>query len=181
MQNLRCCLLPLIRVLPVLFLAGMACGYAGICVAMVFTLKEAAPPEIQIRVGGGGKSIHTVSFDVPLANAGDGTPVAGSRRIWIHLELRTTAATPLTGFLTVDSSTPLDNGTGGTIPVSDISWTTQDGELPSGSFAGTSNQLLTSFSGSIRVRDRLSFSFANDTLYDAGTYTGQVIYTWSAP
>lgn len=147
----------------------------------MFTLKDAAPPEILIQVGGGGKSIHTVTFDVPLANAGDGTPIAGSRRIWIRLEIRSTAATPLTGFLTVDSSTPLDNGAGGTIPVSDISWTSEDGEIPSGSYTGTSNQLLASFSGSLRIRDRLSFSFANDALYDAGTYTGQVTYTWSAP
>ena len=164
-----------------LLLAGIACGYSKIAEAVVFTLKDAAPPEILIPVGGGGKSIHTVTFDVPLANAGDGTPVTGSRRIWIRLEIRSTAATHLTGFLTVDSSTPLDNGAGGTIPVSDISWTAEDGDIPSGTYTGTSNQLLASFTSSVRVRDRLSFSFANTSLYDAGTYTGQVTYTWSAP
>jgi hypothetical protein len=29
--------------------------------------------------------------------------------------------------------------------------------------------------------DWLSFTFANDALYDPGTYSGQITYTWSAP
>ena len=70
---------------------------------------------------------------------------------------------------------------GATIPTSEISWTARDGDIPSGSYLGISNQSLASFTSSVRVVDRLTFSYANQNIYDAGTYNGQVTYTWSAP
>ncbi|HYQ71517.1 MAG TPA: hypothetical protein VET88_06255, partial [Gammaproteobacteria bacterium] len=75
----------------------------------------------------------------------------------------------------------LSNGAGGTIPVTSISWLSSSGDIPSGTFSATSNQLLASFHGTVRVMDWHTFSFANDALYDPGTYNGQITYTWSAP
>lgn len=167
-----------IRILYAGLLAGLATCHVE---AAVFILKDRADSSLTIHIGTGGKNIPSVNFDVPLANVGDGTPVSGSRRIKIQLEIRATATSPLTGYLTVDSSIPLSNGAGGTIPLTSISWTTSSGEIPSGTFAGTSNQLLATFPGSARIMDWHTFSFANDALYDPGTYSGQITYTWSAP
>jgi hypothetical protein len=161
-----------------LLLAGLAACHAE---AAVFILKDRADSSLSIHLGTGGPNIARVDFDVPVANIGDGTPVSGSRQIKIQLELRSTAARPLTGFLTVDSSIPLSNGAGGTLPLSSISWMSRSGDIPSGTFSGTSNQLLATFPASIRIMDWLRFTFANDALYDPGTYSGQITYTWSAP
>ena len=110
--------------------------------ARVFNIRNGAPPEISIRVGSGGRNISRVDFLVPSADIGSGIPVDSNRKINIRLVIRAPAANPLTGFLTVDSSTPLDNGSWATIPASEISWTARSGDIPSGSFAGTSNQPL---------------------------------------
>lgn len=149
--------------------------------AAVFILNDRADSSLTIHLGTGGPNITSVNFDVPVANIGDGTPVSGSRRIKIQLEIRSTAARPMTGYLTVDTSIPLSNGAGGTIPLSSISWLSRSGDIPSGTFSGTGNQLLATFPGSARIIDWHSFIFANDALYDPGTYLGQITYTWSAP
>jgi hypothetical protein len=175
--------------LPVLLLTAVTvillAGYGSVAMAAVtFTLKDNTKPRITIQVGKRGQSenqIDTVSFTVPSVSPGDGTPIRGSDDIAISLELRTTASNPLTAFLTVDSATPLINGQGSTIPTSKISWIANDGDIPSGAFAGTSNQLLVSYSGYVSVTDQHTFYYANDAVYDAGTYNGQVTYTWFVP
>jgi len=150
--------------------------------AAVFVLNgRLVDSSISIRIGSGGKNVSTVTFDVPVANTGDGTPVAGSRPINMQLEIRSPASNPLVGYLTADSSLPLSNGAGNSIPLTDISWTSKDGSIPSGTFSGISNQLLGSFTSPARISDMHRYSFANDTLYDPGIYSGQIIYTWSAP
>ena len=170
----------------VMLLFALLAGVIGDAVnnpaeAVVFNISNRAVPLISIQVGSSGSTINQVNFDVSSTAIGNGTPVAGSRRINFRLVVRAPASNPLTAFLTVDSSTPLDNGSGATIPVSEISWTARDGEIPSGSYAGTINQLLASFTSSVRVTERHSFSYLNQNIYDAGTYNGQVTYTWSAP
>lgn len=159
---------------------ALACNWpAG---AAVFVINgRIVDSSISIRIGSGGPNVSTVTFDVPVASTGDGTAVDGSRPINMHLEIRSPASNPLVGYFTVDSSQPLTNGTGGSIPLTDINWMSDDGTIPSGTFGGISNQLLGSYPSSNRISDRHRFSFANDALYDPGTYTGQVVYTWSAP
>jgi hypothetical protein len=149
--------------------------------AFVFNIKNEAIPEIEIQVGSGGKAISTVAFDVPLDGVGTGVPVAGNRSIRIRLIIRSPASNPVTGILTVDSASPLRNGSGATIPASDISWTARHGDIPSATYAGSANQLLVTYTGSVRVDDWHTFSYGNRSVYDAGTYSGQVTYTWSAP
>jgi hypothetical protein len=146
---------------------------------VVFTFPNPGNSSLSIRIGGG--NISTVTFDVPAANTADGTPITGSQQIDIRLVIRAPASTPLTGFLSVDSSVPLSNGAGGSIPLTSISWTSSDRSIPDGSFNGTANQLLASFPSPTRITDTLTFTFANDALYDPGTYNGQITYTWSAP
>lgn len=171
----------LLTALLLLSAAGFLPSCAGNAQAAVFTLKDRTNPKITIQVGSPGGQIDAVTFTVPSTNPGDGTPVIGSNVITISLEIQATASNPLTAFLTVNSATPLNNGRGSTIPASKIRWTASDGEIPSGAFAGTGNQLLASYTSSISVSDRHTFYYANDTVYDAGTYTGQVTYTWFVP
>jgi hypothetical protein len=148
--------------------------------AIVFNIGNGAPAEIYIQVGRR-NSISRVRFRVANDDVGSGNPVNGDSRIDIQLLIRAPASRPLTGFLTVDSSTPLNNGSGATIPVSEIGWIASSGDIPSGSFTGTSTQQLASFTSSVRVTDRHTFSYKNRNIYDAGTYNGQVTYTWFAP
>jgi hypothetical protein len=162
-----------------LLLAGLAACHAGLASAAVIILNNRGNSSLSIRVGGG--NISTVTFNVPAANSGSGTPITGSQQIDIRLVIRAPASNPMTGFLSVDSSVPLSNGAGDIIPLTSISWTASDGSIPSGSFNGTSNQLLASFPSSARITETHTFTFANDTLYDPGTYNGQITYTWSAP
>lgn len=162
-----------------LLLAGLAAFHAGLAVAAVFTFNNSGNSSLSIRIGKG--NISTVTFVVPAANTADGTPVTGSEQIDISLVIQAPASNPMTGFLSVDSSIPLSNGAGGSIPLTSISWTASDGDIPSGSFNGTANQLLASFPGPTRITDTHTFTFANDALYDPGTYNGQITYTWSAP
>lgn len=161
-------------------LAVMAGWHTSLAMATIFTLNDSGRnTSLSIRIGGG--NISTVTFDVPAASTGNGTPVTGSEAIDIRLVIRAPATAPLTGFLSVDSSVPLDNGAGGTIPLTSISWTSSDSSIPSGSFNGTASQLLASFPSAARIEVTHTFTFANDTLYDPGTYNGQITYTWSAP
>ena len=148
--------------------------------AKVFTLKNVATPTLSIQVGDK-KKISEVDFDVKADDVGNGIPVQGKKKIKFTLILRATAANHLSGFLTVDSATPLSNGSGGIIPTTEISWVAKDGSIPSGTFTGTTNQPLTSFVSSRRVTDTHNFEYLNQNVYDPGIYTGQVTYTWAAP
>ena len=149
--------------------------------AAVFILNNVATPTLSIQVGHKNK-ISQVDFDVKANDVLAGTPVDGKKDVDFTLIIRATAANPLTGFLTVDCATPLSNGSGGFMPTSEISWTSQDGDIPSGSFDGFStNQPLASFTSSRQIEDRHSFQYKNQNVFDAGTYNGQVTYTWAAP
>jgi len=163
-------------------LAGLVACHAGLAAAAVFILNNPGKnSSVSIRIGSPGGTINKVTFDVPAANTSDGTPIPGAEQIDIRLVIRAPAANPLTGFLSVDSSVPLSNGAGGSIPLTNISWTASDGDIPSGSFNGTANQLLASFPSPAQITDTHTFTFANNALYDPGTYTGHITYTWSAP
>ena len=153
--------------------------------AVTFNLNNRATPRINIRVGAGGSNVTEVAFAVPASQIGNSTAVNASGSVRIEVEIRASAATPLTGFLTVDSlSNPLENtdpGSTSSIPFSEISWTARDGDIPSGSFKDEINQDIVSFQSSQRYRDSHSFSYANTMLIESGTYEGHVIYTWAVP
>lgn len=170
-------------------LAGLLLWSAVADADIKFNLKDTAPPQIKIRIGSGGKKTSTVSFTVDPGQLGNGTPIASSRgRIHIRLEIRSTAANPLACTLTVDSlSDPLKNtASSTTIPFSEISWTADEELIPSGVFQETMDQYIIDSPSltnepSFRVRDRLTFSYANSSVIEAGSYEGGVKYTWAAP
>lgn len=131
------------------------------------------------------------SSDTPAATVANGVTVTAEAVVpfweantWDQLDLH------------VDSSVALScvagSGCGSTlIPFSEISWRSYNKgtqyaayEIQDGRFDDSSNQELFSFyfrGGSLRLSNDLVFSYDNDTLYPAGHYRGQVVYTVSMP
>jgi len=165
-----------------LLVCALWCAMAD---AVVFNLNNRATPRINIRVGAAGSNITEVAFTVPAGQIGDTNPITAAGRVRIQVVIRASAANPLTGFLTVDSlSNPLENtdpGSTSSIPFSEISWTAQDGDIPSGKFQDEIDQDIVSFQSSQRYRDFHTFSYANTLEIESGTYEGHVIYTWAVP
>jgi len=142
------------------------------------------PAEVRIRVGAR-RGVTTVTHNVPATNVGDGTPVAGGpNRILIEASARRvdfSSASSTNFIITVDSSTPLTNGTD-IIPFTNISWTARDGDIPSGTFTGSPAQVILAPTSAIsRVSDRHRFYYNNTQIIPYGTYTGRVTYTVSVP
>ena len=137
--------------------------------------------QLLLAVGTTGPFINTVSMDVPGAEVGNpASPVVGSPTIRVILLARAPAGTP--NFeLVVDSATPLSNGSGGTIPMTEIAWTSADGSLGDGSFDATIDQLLMTAPPDRVVFDFLTFRYLNSTVPPAGNYVGRVRFTLSVP
>lgn len=100
---------------------------------------------------------------------------------------RTNAANgPASATLRVTSPANLVNATGDTIPFSQIGWTVSaagssvPGVIPAGSFNGAT-QTLTTIPANTYIENCHAFSYANSAVRAAGTYTGQVTYTLTAP
>ena len=140
--------------------------------------------EVRIRVGAA-TGITTVTHNVPATQVGDGTPIEGAlASVLIEASARrvTPRAANRTYFIvSVDSSTPLSSGTN-TIAFTNISWTAQDGDIPSGNFNGSSAQvILEPTRARFLVRDWHTFYYNNTQIVPYGTYTGSVTYTVSVP
>ncbi|MCL1634980.1 hypothetical protein M2650_10105 [Luteimonas sp. SX5] len=161
--------------------------------------------------GGGtpqtGGAINLVSLVVPAAVLGNGTDLAMTTNassgvsnydgyafcdvpaeIYIGGFYRR-AAFSGSGTATLTASVPanLTNASGDTIPFSQISWTSSgngDGTtaqpVPAGSFS-SGTQTLASFPSNSWRESCHSFRYGNDAVVAAGTYTGRVVYTLSAP
>ncbi|QMV75627.1 hypothetical protein HS961_04645 [Comamonas piscis] len=136
-----------------------------------------------------------------------GTPAIDISVTPIRPATSASAARPVT--LRVDSSVGLSCQSGPCgatiIPFSKISWSASNtsgagaGDIQSGQFTGAANQQLASFNANATFcsfpliifclgwtyqsnaisATRLTFSFANDTIYPAGTYQGAVYFTAS--
>ncbi len=75
------------------------------------------------------------------------------------------------------------------IPLSKVSWVSGNATAPaggvfdmqSGTFSDGAAQTLASFPSRRRMQNNLTFKFANDAVYPAGTYSGVVTFTASMP
>ena len=90
------------------------------------------------------------------------------------------------GPLTATAPATLSNGAGDTVAFSQISWTSSGNgntgtqPIPAGNFA-SAVQTLGVFPVNRWNESCHSFSYANDAVVAAGTYTGTVTYTLSTP
>lgn len=91
--------------------------------------------------------------------------------------------------LTASVPVSLNNGSGQSIPFSQISWTSSGNSetagtaqpFPSGTFAGGTQQAIGTIARNQWAESCHKFSYRNSSVVPAGTYTGRVTYTLSAP
>jgi hypothetical protein len=171
--------MPSIRLITLLFLfTALACPVpAG---AVRFRVINAPPAMLLLSIGSSGSRIDRVSFNVKAAELGNGIAIRGNPPIRIVVANRATPGGSRIAMLTADSSTPLQNGNH-TVPLSVISWTSQDGDIPAGRYDDSSNQFLLSFPNSQQISDQHRFFYDNADILEAGTYTGRVTYTLTMP
>lgn len=148
-------------------------------------------------------TVNVVSANVPAASLGNGTPVAMNSnsaaansfldgfnvcnpptQVYIGGWVRVPGTTG-TGVMSVSTPTNLTNGAGDTVPFSSISWSsTANGNATAHIAAGTFNGAtvaLASIAANTWVENCMTFSYANSSVYPAGTYTGRAVYTLSLP
>lgn len=170
----------------VVLLAFSVPGYA-----LRFSVAS-GPPFVFIQIGHGSLTrdgllgppiamVDEVTFPVPPGvQLGDGTPIIGTPVIPMAF-LGYSGGNQANYIVTMDSSGGLVNGSGDVMPFSEISWTTQDGDIPGGQFNDSGNQLLQQYNfrgnRSRGVIDYLTFTYANTSGYPAGDYAGRVTYT----
>ena len=155
-------------------------------------------------VPGDNPAVNLVSVTIPAANLGNGTAAMitnstvansaydGRAFCTIPTEVYVAgfhrAAAP-NGFAALTASVPanLTNVDGSTIPFDQISWVSgpindPTPAIPSGTFAaGAMTQLIYSMPESRWIESCLRFNYANTQQVQAGTYTGRVTYTLTAP
>ena len=148
-------------------------------VTIVIGSPRFPPPVVFIAIGRFGGTVSEVNFTIPSANVGDGTPITGTPPIWVLVAARAAPPNSRTVELVADSSNPLTNGLS-TTPFTTISWTSSDADIPSGTFNG-GIQLLMSFLNSRIIFSNHTFSYSNTEILEAGTYRGTVTYTLSMP
>ena len=145
------------------------------CYALRFSIAGGVP-FIYIQVGHGFLSsygllggpagqIDEVTFAFPGGVAiGDGTEITGTPTIPIGF-LGYSGGNQANYQVTIDSSSGLVNADNDVIPFSQIRWTTQDGDIPSGQFDGSPSQFLQQYNfrgnRSRGVVDYLTFIYAN--------------------
>jgi hypothetical protein len=182
---------------------GLAPGFAFVDAANALTFVIAnGTPQIYLRIGRTGGTASVVSFTVTGANGGNGTPIAGTvpanagaasaaetpnfavcpgNYVRIVARARSTAGTPRTATLTVNSTAGIVSGAN-TIPFTQFDWISDDAaDLPAGTFTGAPSQPLTSFTTSREVGACHQFRFLNTQVYPAGTYAGNLIYNLQMP
>jgi hypothetical protein len=150
-------------------------------------------------------TINVVSVSVPANVVGNGTAQAmttdstqsdsffdgfafcnAPTQLYIGSYYRTTGNGTNTGTVTATVPTSLMDAAGDTLPFTQISWTSSgNGDsgaepFPAGSFTGTT-QTVGSVAQNQWAESCWTFSYKNTVVPAAGTYTGRVIYTLTAP
>jgi hypothetical protein len=156
-------------------------------------------------------TVNSVSVTLAVAAVGNGTAQAmttnstAADSFWdgyafctVPAELyiggfyRTTGAATAAAQVTATVPAALTDGTGGTIPFSQIKWTSGGGGdtaangflpevFPGGTFVNGGVQTVGSMASNTWNESCWSFSYLNTAVPGAGTYTGSVLYTMTSP
>ena len=159
--------------------------------ALRFSITS-APPFVYIQVGTGSLAtygllggpptqIDEVTFPIPAGvSIGDATEIVGTPVMPIAF-LGYSGGNQANYQVTIDSSSGLVSENNDVIPFSQIRWTTQDGDIPSGQFDDSPSQFLQQYNfrgnRSRGVVDYLTFYYINTTVPPGGTYQGRITYT----
>jgi hypothetical protein len=151
-------------------------------------------------------TVNTVSASVAATAVGTGTAQAMTTnstatmsywdgytyctvpaQLYIGGFYRTSGATTAAAQVTATVPTALTDTTGDTIPFSKIQWTSSgNGDtgaepFPAGTFVHGGVQTVGSMASNTWNESCWTFSYLNNTVPAAGTYTGVVLYTMSSP
>jgi hypothetical protein len=151
-------------------------------------------------------TINTVSATVASNAVGNGTAQAMTtnstatvsywdgytycsvpNQLYIGGFYRTTGGTTAAAQVTATVPAALTNAAGGTIPFSKIQWTSSgNGDtgaepFPAGTFVNGGVQSVGSMASNTWNESCWTFTYLNNTVPAAGTFTGVVLYTLSAP
>ena len=189
--------------------AGLALGWLAPAHALIFNLGNSPTRQLHLQVGTGGNgaqvmpvnpTVDVVSVTVPAAALGNSAsqvmstsnpntidpypPVSLTCSDGRQVLVSAIARVPFgvaNATLTVNSSVPLTNASGVSLPFSQISWASSDGSIPSGTFNTGAAQTLLNMTTSRQYESCHTFSYANTGIVAAGTYRGRVTYTLSMP
>jgi hypothetical protein len=151
-------------------------------------------------------SINSVSVSVAASALGNGTAQAMTTnstaaisywdgytycsvpgQVYIGGFFRTTGATTSPAQVTATVPAALTDATGDSLPFSRISWTSSgNGDtgteiFPGGTFVNGGTQTVGTMSSNTWNESCWTFSLANDSMAAAGSYSGTVLYTMTAP
>jgi len=164
------------------------------------------PPYINGGQPANNTTVNTVSLNVPSNAVGNGTAQTmttnstASLSYWDNYAFcnvpgqmyiggfyRTAGGTSAAALVTATVPAALVDAAGDTIPFSKIQWTSSgNGDsgaeiFPSGSFVNGAVQNVGSMAGNTWNESCWTFSYSNNTVPPAGTFTGTVRYTLSSP
>ncbi|MGB6354032.1 MAG: hypothetical protein WBF21_08655 [Steroidobacteraceae bacterium] len=156
-------------------------------------------------------TVNTVSVTLPTTVVGNGTAQAMTTnstaansywdgylfctvpaQLYIGGFYRTSGATTTAAQVTATVPAALTNASGNTLPFSTIQWTSSgNGDtsangflpevFPAGTFVNGGVQTVGSMASNTWNESCWTFSYSNRTVPAAGTYTGAVLYTMTAP
>jgi hypothetical protein len=158
-------------------------GFAKDVASRTITITVSAPVFLSLTVGSPGAIVDLITFRV------SGIPGSGQVRgestgaYPVPFQARGLLTSAGTVTLTADSSQPLNDGLGHTIPFNQISWQ-GGGAMPSGRFGGASKQIVwqgSTSTGWFSVVGSMAFFYDHALYVAAGTYQSRVTYTLSVP
>jgi hypothetical protein len=137
-----------------------------------------AANSLDLRIGTSGVTIDVVTFTVSQLPGSGSVPGVSSGANPVPVRA-TSSPGNATKILTADSSIPLNDGAGHTIPFTQISWAGAN-EVPSGAFTGAPSQPILMTTSQV-TQGTMSFFYANTVYVPSGTYVGRVTFTLSSP
>ena len=151
------------------------------------TINTVSATVAAAAVGNGAAQAMTTDSTATQSNWDGYTYCSVPNQIYIGGFYRTTGATTAAALVTATVPAALTDATGGTIPFSAIRWTSSgNGDtgaepFPAGTFVNGGVQNVGSMASNSWNESCWTFSYSNNTAPQAGTFTGVVRYTLSAP
>jgi hypothetical protein len=170
--------LPLMLVLSLITLSADLAAQGRVVAQAPVDISIKAKFSLRLRIGSPGGRIDVVRFSVSeLPGSGQIQGISsGPNPVPVKAKARFSSGQMI---LTADSSIPLEDGAGNTIPFSEIGWVGTGG-MPSGTFSNAADQVIMATSSS-NFNGAMSFYYGNILYVPSGVYTSRVVYTLSSP
>lgn len=174
----RLFLLPLMLVLSLIILSAELAAQGRVVAQAPVDIRIQSKFSLRLRIGSPGGRIDVVRFSVSgLPGSGQVQGISsGPNPVPVKAKARFSSGQMI---LTADSSIPLEDGAGNTIPFSEIGWGGTGG-MPSGTFSNAADQVIMATSSS-DFNGAMSFYYKNILYIPSGVYTSRVTYTLSSP